>query len=194
MVIAGFNLAGADYRRIRRWRVLAAGLVAVLFLTLAVELAAWTWLRRDVQNVGERLRRMEQEMSQHEGQIRAVRAGIPPAALKQYEVRVAAYNRIIEAGAFSWIGLLVELERSVPPKVYLREITPDLASGQVTLRGSAASFEDLTRLLRGLEERPAFRNVFLLRQGEKKDEKKGQGRDASGLDFGVSLIYRGVER
>jgi len=190
MVIAGFNLAGADYRRIHRWRLLAVGVVAVLLLALTVQLAAWTGLRRDVRKVDERFHRMEQEMSQHEGQVRAVRAGIPPAALKQYEVRVAAYNKIIEAGAFSWIGLLVELERSVPPHVYLREIAPDLVTGQVALRGNAGSFEDLTRLLRSLEERPAFRNVFLLRQGE----KKGQEREASTLDFGISLIYRGTER
>jgi Tfp pilus assembly protein PilN len=190
MVIAGFNLAGTDYRRIRRWRLLAAGVVAVLVLALTVQLAAWTWLRRDVRSVGERLGRMEQEMSQHESQVRAVRAGIPPAALKQYEARVAAYNKILEAGAFSWTGLLVELERSVPPHVYLREITPDLATGQVTLRGNAGSFEDLTRLLRGLEERPAFRNVFLMRQGE----KKGQEGKSGSLDFGVNLIYRGAER
>lgn len=190
MVIAGFNLAGANYRRIRRWRILAAGVIAVLLLALGAQLAAWTWLRRDVQKVAERLRRMEQEMSQHEGQVRAVRAGVPAAALKRYEVRVAAYNKILEAGAFSWIGLLVELERSVPPHVYLREITPELATGQVTLRGNAQSFEDLTRLLRGLEERTAFRNVFLLRQGE----KKGQEGGANSLDFGVSLIYRGTVR
>ena len=133
---------------------------------------------------------MEQELSQHEGQVQTVRAGVPAAAIKQYEVRVAAYNKIIEAGAFSWIGLLVELERSVPPNVYLREITPDLATGQVTLRGNARSFEELTRLLHGLEERTAFRNVFLLRQGE----KKGQEGGADSLDFGVSLLYRGTER
>jgi Tfp pilus assembly protein PilN len=190
MVIAGFNLAGADYRRIRRWRILAAGVIALLLLALAVELAVWTWLRRDAQQVADRLRGMEQELSRHEGQVRAVRAGVPAAALKQYESRVAAYNKILEAGAFSWIGLLVELERSVPPHVYLREITPDLATGQVTLQGTAQSFEDLTRLLRGLEERTSFRNVFLLRQGQKKDKEGGGGT----LEFGVSLIYRGNER
>jgi Tfp pilus assembly protein PilN len=190
MVIAGFNLAPADYRRIRRWRILAAGVVVVLLLGLGAQLAVWLWLHRDVEKVAERLHHMEQELGQHEGQVRAARAGVPAAALKQYEVRVAAYNKIIEAGAFSWIGLLVELERSVPPHVYLREITPNLATGQVTLRGNARSFEDLTRLLRGLEERTAFRNVFLLRQGE----KKGQEGGADTLDFGVSLFYRGTER
>lgn len=190
MVIAGFNLAPADYRRIRRMRIAAAGVVAVLFLALGVQLAAWAWLQRDVTAVAQRLQRMEQEMGQHEGQVRAVRSGVPPAALKQYEARVAAFNKIIEAGAFSWIGLLVELERAVPPHVYLREITPELATGQVTLRGNARSFEDLTKLLRGLEERTAFRNVFLLRQGEKKAQEGGAGS----LDFGVSLIYRGTQQ
>jgi len=190
MVIAGFNLAGADYRRIRRWRILAAGILAVLLLALGAQLAVWAWLRRDVEGVAQRLQHMERELDQHEGQVRAARAGVPATALKQYELRVAAYNKILEAGAFSWIGLLVELERSVPPHVYLREITPDLATGQVTLRGNARSFEDLTRLLRGLEERTAFRNVFLLRQGERKGQEGGAGT----LDFSASLFYRGTER
>jgi Tfp pilus assembly protein PilN len=189
MVMAGFNLAPADYRRIRRQRLLAGAAVGALVLLLAAQLAAWAWVRRDAEGVAGRFLRMDRELSQHEAKIRAARAEIPAAVLKKYEVRVTAYNKILEAAAFSWIGLLVELERSVPPHVYLREIAPDLASGQVTLRGNARSFDDLTRLLRGLEQRTAFRDVFLLHQGEKKAQNGGP----TTLDFTVTLTYRANE-
>lgn len=184
--MAGFNLAPADFRRIRRQRLLAAGALGVLLLLLAGQLAAWVWLRHDAGGVAERLQRMEQQLSRHEAEVRTARAEIPAAALKRYEVRVTAYNAILEAAAFSWIGLLVELERSVPPHVFLREIAPDLATGQVTLRGSARSFDDLTRLLRGLEQRTTFREVFLLQQLQ----KKGQDGGPDTLDFTVTLTYR----
>jgi len=186
MVMAGFNLAPADYRRIRRQRLLAGAAVAALLLLLAAQIAAWAWVRRDAEGVAERFLRMDRELSQHEAKVRAARGEVPAAVLKKYEVQVTAYNKILEAAAFSWIGLLVELERSVPPHVYLREITPDLATGQVTLRGNARAFDDLTRLLRGLEQRTPFRDVFLLHQGEKKAQNGGPIT----LDFTVTLIYR----
>jgi Tfp pilus assembly protein PilN len=189
MVMAGFNLAPADYRRIRRQRLLAGAAAAILVLLLAAQLAAWAWVRRDAEGVADRFLRMDRELSQHEAKVRAARAEVPAAVLKQYEVRVAAYNKILEAAAFSWIGLLVELERSVPPHVYLREIAPDLATGHVTMRGNARSFDDLTRLVRGLEQRTPFREVFLLHQGEKKAQDGGPIT----LDFTVALTYRGSE-
>jgi len=37
-------------------------------------------------------------------------------------VKVAVFNKILEASAFSWTGLLMELERAVPPGVSLSEI------------------------------------------------------------------------
>jgi len=184
--MAGFNLAPADFRRIRRGRLLAAGALGLLLLLLAGQLAAWAWVRRDAGGVAERLLRMEQQLSQHEAEVRTARADVPAAALKRYEVRVAAYNKILEAAAFSWIGLLVELERSVPPNVFLREIAPDLSTGQVTLRGNARSFDDLTRLLRGLEQRTTFREVFLLNQAQTKSQDGGPET----MDFTVTLIYR----
>jgi Tfp pilus assembly protein PilN len=107
--------------------------------------------------------------------------------MKRYQVRVKAYNQILEASAFSWIGLLVELERSVPSSVSLKEISPDLATGRVSLRGVARSFEDLSLFLRGLEQRTAFHDVFLLRQAAQET----QAGKPEGLEFTVSLVYQG---
>jgi hypothetical protein len=184
MVIAGFNLASSDFRRSRRRVVFAVATGAILVVVLAIQLAVWSAQRREAQVVEARLSEMEGALHRHQEEARAVRARIPAETVKQYEAKVAAYNQILEASAFSWIGLLVELERSVPPGVTLSEIRPDLASGKVALRGEARTFEDLTKLLNGLEQRTGFRDVFLLRQAA----RKSAGGEPEVLEFSVNLI------
>jgi Tfp pilus assembly protein PilN len=186
MLIAGFNLASGNFRRARRDVILGTCAVAVLGLLLAGQVAMWAVGRGERAAIALRLARMEGEFRRHQEELRTALTGVPEETMKRYQVRVKAYNQILEASAFSWIGLLVELERSVPPSVLLKEISPDLATGRVSLRGVAASFEDLSLLLRGLEERPAFRDVFLLHQTELQNQA---GRPA-GLEFSLSLIYR----
>jgi len=190
MLITGFNLASTNYRRTRHDRLLSIWAVAVLGLLLVGLLAVWAAGRGEQKALAQRLARMEGELRKHREEVRNVLAGVPDGAMKRYEARVKVYNQILEASAFSWMGLLVELERSVPPAVSLSEIQPDLASGGVSLRGTARSFEDLTLLMRGLLERTAFRDVYLLRQSERKDQTGNSG----GLDFTVSLVYHGGEK
>jgi hypothetical protein len=187
MVMQGFNLSSTDYRRGRRRSRILAGSALFLLLLLAGQLGLWADMRRETQATGGRLASVDAEVRRLQDEVRAVRAAIPAEALKQYEARVAAYNQILEASAFSWIGLLAELERSVPPGVVLGEILPDPPTGRVALRGTARTFEELTLLLRGLEERTVFRDVFLLRQSVKKPTEGG----AETLEFSVSLVYKG---
>lgn len=190
MLIAGFNLTAGEYRRARREVILAAGVVAALALLLLGQAAAWVVVRRDARATGSRLTEMEAEFRRHQDGVRGIRAGIPDEAVKRYEVKVAAFNKILEASAFSWTGLLMELERAQPPGIALSEIHPDLTTGQVTLRGTARSFDDLGRFLRGLQERTAFRDVYLTRQTERQTQPGGQ----EGLEFMVTFIYEGRRR
>jgi Tfp pilus assembly protein PilN len=184
MLIVGFNLASTNYRRARRDVILGACAVAVLGLLLAGQVAMWAAGRGERAAIALRLARMEGR--RHQEEVRTALASVPEETMKRYQARVKAYNQILEASAFSWIGLLMELERSVPPSVSLKEISPDLTTGRVSLRGVARSFEDLSLFLRGLEERLAFHDVFLLRQ----TELQNQAGKPEGLDFTVSLIYQ----
>lgn len=184
MLIIGFNLAAADYRRSRRTLLLLSGLSTALLILLVVQGVGWNALRREGTAVAARLGAMQSEVRLHQEQVRAVRMTIPANLVKQYEAKVAAYNQILEASAFSWIGLLVELERSVPPGVVLSEIHPDLGTGRVALQGTARSFEDLTKLLTGLEQRTTFRDVYLLHQSVKKPS----ATEPEVLEFTVNFI------
>ncbi len=187
MLIAGFNLASLDFRQHRRRTLLAAAGVAGLALALAVQVVLWAGLRREGEGIGRRLAQMEEQVGRHMEEVRAIRATIPQQALKRYEAKVAAYNQILEASAFSWTRLLVELEHAVPPGVHLREIHPDQSTGRVTLSGVARSFDDMARLVRGLSERTSFTDVYLLRQATRTEAAGG----GDALDFTVSLIYQG---
>lgn len=189
MVTPGFNLASRDYRRERRRHLLGVGVAACLLALLAVQLGLWATLRQGDTAIADRLESMERELRLRQDEVRTIRAGLAADAVTQYEAKVAALNEILEAAAFSWSGLLLELERSIPPGVTLAEIQPDVRSGRVALRGSAKSFADLGKLLRGLEQRTSFTDVFLLRQAVKRSP--GGGPEV--LEFSVTLTYRGHE-
>ena len=190
MLIAGFNLASSDYRRSRRTALLLGCLVTGLLALLIVQVVIWIAIHREGSADALRLDGMQSDVRRYQDQVRSVRATIPADAVKQYETKVAAYNQILEASAFSWIGLLVELEHSVPPGVALAEIQPELGTGKVSLRGTARSFDELTKLLTGLEQRTRFRDVYLLRQSTKKPS--GGGPEV--LEFSVTFVYEGRPR
>ncbi len=190
MLISGFNLTTADYRRSRRMSLLAGGLVALLVVLLLGQLALWRHLHQATQLTQGRFEKMEAEFRRHQESLQIIREGLPDEAIKRYRTKVATYNQILEAVSFSWTGLLLELEHSVPPAVHLSEIRPDLASREVVLQGTARSFDDLGRLLRALEQRPAFHNVYLLRQAWRKSPSGG----AESLDFSVRLECQGASQ
>jgi Tfp pilus assembly protein PilN len=187
MLISGFNLAATDYRRSRRQLILPAVAAAILVLLLLGQVVVWVKLHREAQAVAPRLAKMEAEFRRHQDVLNAARAAVPPEAMKRYEAKVVAFNQILEASAFSWIGLLAELERSVPPGVTLSGIHPDLGTGHVMLRGVARSFDDISRMLHTMGEQPAFHDVFLLRQATRKAVLGGPET----LEFAVSLTYKG---
>ncbi len=100
--------------------------------------------------------------------------------------RVRFYNSLLEASAFSWTGLLNELEAALPEGVGVAEIRPDQQLTGVQLRGEARTLEVLTGFVRRLEERPLFTRVFLLRQGARKDDRSGR----EVLQFEIRLDLR----
>jgi Tfp pilus assembly protein PilN len=104
--------------------------------------------------------------------------------------RVRLYNSLLEASAFSWTGLLNELEAALPEGVGVAEIRPDQQLTGVQLRGEARTLEALTGFVRRLEERPLFTRVFLLRQGGRKDDRTG--REILQFEIRLDLRREGV--
>lgn len=189
------NLASDEYARARRqWRWASLALAAVLALTAGQLWVAWS-LMGARPSAGGRIARLAEEVARLEAQPKdpghplGAPLGEPlaPGGSKALRARIDRYNRILEAAAFSWSGLLSEFERAVPPDVALAAIQPDIGASTVTVHGLARRFDDIGAFLRALEDRPAFQEVYLLHQAE----RKGQGGAEGALEFTVSMRYRG---
>lgn len=161
------NLASGNARR-GAWRpwLLGAGLALGLGLS-AVHALYFASLVRGREPAERKLRQLEAEVEQLETRVRSANDDPREKLGKSLATRVDAYNRIIEAAAFSWTSLLTELEKAVPSGVSLSAIQPDPRTGKVSLSGAAKRFEDVATFLRLLQQSPAFRDVYLLRQGAK---------------------------
>ncbi len=181
------NLAGEAAQRVHWWRLaLWAGVALLVAAAGAAQAIHYRSLANSLLPDGARLQVLQREVRRLEAQL-APR--VPPEtrqAIAALPARVEAYNQIITAGAFSWSGLLMELEASLPPHVGLTGIQADPASGVVTLQGQAKSFAEVTTFVHLLEQRPAFRDVYLLRHAE---QGRSGGEGARLQDFTIRLHY-----
>lgn len=175
------NLASARGRRRRLFRrALAPAVVLLLLVTVLHGLLISRWRSR--------LAGLEETWTARATEVERVRPGAAGAAAPANGAatlagRIRFYNSLLEASAFSWTGLLNELEAALPEGVGLTEVRPDQTLTGVQLRGEARTLEALTGFVRRLEERPLFTRVFLLRHGGGKDARTGK----EGLDFDIRL-------
>lgn len=82
--------------------------------------------------------------------------------------RWTALKGLVDQRAFSWTGLLSRLEVALPPDVRLKSIAPEFRKGRhsLTLEAVARTAEDAVPLVKVLEDRPEFEDVFLEQIGE----------------------------
>lgn len=175
------NLASPTARRRGLLRRALAGAVLLLLAgTIVHGLLHFRW-RVHLAGLEEtRTARAAEREQAGAGSGTAARPGEWPAGLAE---RVRFYNGLLEASAFSWTGLLNELEAALPEGVGLADVRPDQQLTAVQLRGEARTLEALTGFVRRLEERPLFTRVFLLRHGGRKDARSGREI----LDFEIRL-------
>ncbi|MFQ5657718.1 MAG: PilN domain-containing protein [Candidatus Methylomirabilales bacterium] len=176
------NLASPAIRRRRRLHQLAvAGLCVNLFLGIG-NVLLYRSFQADRRTSEERVRQAQQIVRKRERSAGPAIARLSPKDVEHLGARVDLYNQIIEGANFSWTRLLFELERAIPKDVTLVAIQPDFSKGGVTLSGDAKTMEDLLRCVRGLKDRDAFHQVYLLQHGLKAGKPT--------LRFTISLQYR----
>jgi type IV pilus assembly protein PilN len=153
------NLATKPYLD-RRLVSLCCGMaLAVLPVLLAVQIIA-------AARIVVEMRRLDNTVTA----LRAVaRTGSVPvsdhdkAALRD---SAAFYDDIIARKAFSWPGLLRQMERSLPPGIAVTLLEPNRKSGMITMEGFARSFAGVRTCLAQLESTGDFTDVMLLSHGE----------------------------
>ncbi len=82
--------------------------------------------------------------------------------------RWGAVKGLVDQRAFSWTGLLSQLEAALPKDVRLKSIAPEFRKGRYTLslEAVARNASDAVPLVKTLEDRPELEDVFLVQIGE----------------------------
>jgi hypothetical protein len=112
-----------------------------------------------------RLEREGRELKERERTLRATR--VDPLTLARW----AFLKDLVDRRAFSWTGLLARLEAALPPDVRIEAISPDVKEARFRLGLDAVARDatDAVALVKALEDRPEFEQVFLLSLSEAKE-------------------------
>ena len=163
------NLATRPARN-ERAGALGFGLAATLLLALTMQhafvvsrLASTAATTLDAEVAG-----LEKEIAglrDRETVLRSARKDV--AALARWSL----LKEIVDQRAFSWTGLLARLEATLPADVRLVAIAPETKRGriQLSLDGIARSSDHAVALVKALEDRAEFEDVFVLDIDEGKD-------------------------
>ena len=175
------NLASKDYRWVRwigsgLWLWAALGLVAIAF-----EATATVGYRGDIARLDRSLKRFETEQKHLRDEL-AKRGfkNASPQGISVLSKQVAFANEIIRNKAFSWTGLLSDLENVIPPNISLKSILPSAKSETIHLSGTSLKLTDVTRLMNRLEASGRFSDALL---ADQKDTKEGR------VEFSMTVRY-----
>ena len=162
------------------------GFLSLLFLALI----AWDWQQaviireqgRMVEQATSRVREQDQLLQAH---AKAEMMDLSDAVLQKLPRDVAFANQLIARRVFSWTNFLHDLEEAVPEGIAIQNIKVDVKASSITLGGAANGLKELTALIIGLEDHPAFQRAVL-----------GQHRslDNGHVEFGLTVHYKGTAR
>jgi Tfp pilus assembly protein PilN len=113
---------------------------------------------------------LEEEAARLRAEVRETRVAQPPSTvIAQWRL----LKELVDRRAFSWTGLFSVLEEVLPPGVRLMSIAPRVDKDEVTLELTAAarSYERGLELIRILEDRPEFSNVYPVSRGDEEESR-----------------------
>lgn len=113
---------------------------------------------------------LEEEAARLRAEVRETRVTRPASTVIAQWVLL---KELVDRRAFSWTGLFSVLEEVLPPGVRLLSIAPRVDKGGVTLELNAAarSYERGLELIRILEDRPEFSNVYPVSRGDEVESR-----------------------
>ncbi len=163
-----FNLATRPFRNVRLPALLLAGgwlvlLVACGFHALAIKAllpSETSALHNDVARLEARLDKLTQRAQGFEREV-------PPTELKEWMF----VKGLVDRRAFSWTQLLQDLEQALPDGARIDSLNHDQKDEQLTLvlEARLKSAEEGLELVRRLEARPEFEQVYPVGTGHSQD-------------------------
>jgi len=153
------------------------------------------WLWWETQEVETEIRKDEETVSQvmetsrqFRQQAEANGYNLSDQWIQALPQHVAFSRELASHQKFSWTQFLNDLETAVPARVSMDAVVLDFQHSTITLSGSALTLDDLSALVNGLEQHPAFQQIVLSNHKiQKKDDKK---RKFSFFAFNLEVTYQ----
>ena len=166
-------------------------LASVSFFILAV------WVLWHSQRIEAKILKREEAVVHAQGmnqqylqQARLEGFDLSPQRIETLPQEISFANRISSHQAFSWTRFLSDLETAVPLNISMKSVVPNFRDASIVLTGSADTLGDLTDLVEGLEEHPAFNHVILSSHKIKKsNEKEQKTRQRDYVAFSLKVTY-----
>ena len=160
------NLASRPFYNVRAVRVLigALGLIVVaLTLFNVVQVLRLTASQR---TLGARASEAETKAQQLRTEAARIRTQINQRELETVSAAAREANSIIDRRAFSWTGLFIQLEATLPDDVRITSVQPrlDRDTFKVGIIAEARRAEDVAGFIEALEQTGSFKNVVPLQQ------------------------------
>ena len=165
------NLATRPFRN-EALPALALGLAGVVLVLLTVQhaLTIRALLPARTSAAHRKAEALEAEAARLREEARTQRVVQPESSVV---TQWTLLKELVDRRAFSWTGLFGVLEQVLPPGVRLLSVSPRVERGAIVieLMASTRSYEDGLELIRVLEERPEFANVFPLSRSAEDDTR-----------------------
>jgi type IV pilus assembly protein PilN len=112
-------------------------------------------------NFGE-LQRLRADIVTYEGRLNSRPKDIPEKDYTRLLADITFFNGVLERKAFSWLGLLDQLEGVTPEGVALTSLALDTKSGEIKIAGLAHSFANVRASMEKFDGSRAFTKTLLL--------------------------------
>lgn len=183
-------------------RMLQWSLIGLTVLSLG--LTGWWWQEiHDDDAMAERYEsataRTEMLNRQFEAQLTREGLTLPGDQIAMLQGKVAFANLLAEKRAFSWTGLLSDLEETVPAHLSIGSVKLDFQQSKVIVEGLARNLHDVNAFVRTLQAHPAFQKALLAKHEVHKGRDGGAavmpiegGTDnpSHGIEFTLAVEYR----
>jgi hypothetical protein len=157
------NLSTRPFYNVRAVQAMLLGLVALVLAITLFNVVQTARLSSRQSSLGARASQAEAEAARLRGEAAQIRAQIDPKELEVVSAAAREANAIIDQRAFSWTGLLMQFESTLPPDVRITAIQPrreDDGTFVVSMAVEGRRVEDIDAFLEALEQESTFHNVL----------------------------------
>lgn len=184
-------LSAAGLGTVRLIQAILAGTSIIFFLSMG-----WLWwhahqVESEILNHEEAVSTTMEISRKFRQQAEAKGYNLSDQWLQALPQHVAFVDELALQQKFSWTQFLNDLEMAVPPKISMESVVLDFKNSSITLSGAALNLDDLSALVDGLEQHPAFQHIVLSNHKvQKKKTKKEKARKFSFIVFNLEVTYQ----